>query len=118
MMGVSRVISVSLLALACGTSLAAGNAERGKEKVAACAACHAVGGDWNKTLQPEYPRLAGQHSDYLVTALNAYKRGDASQIGRKNAIMAGQAANLSSQEIADITAYLSSLPGTLHLKRR
>ena len=49
---------------------------------------------------------------------NAYKRGDASQIGRKNAIMAGQVANLSRQEIEDIAAYLSSLPGTLHLKQR
>ena len=117
-MNALRFLPFAILVAACGTAQAAGNAERGKEKTAACAACHAVGGDWNKTLQPEYPRLAGQHRDYLVTALNAYKRGDASQIGRKNAIMAGQVANLSRQEIEDIAAYLSSLPGTLHLKQR
>jgi len=102
---------------ATGSAQAAGNVERGKTKAAACAACHAVGGDWNKTLQPDYPKLAGQHADYLATALTAYKMGDKSQIGRKNAIMAGQAAALSSQDIQDLAAYFSSLPRELHLKR-
>lgn len=112
------LVSALLLALA-GSSLAAGNAERGKQKAdQVCAACHAVGGDWNKPLQPEYPRLAGQHRDYLVTSLNAYKQGDKSQIGRKNAIMAGQAAALSRQEIEDISAFLSALPGPLFTKHR
>ena len=112
------LVSTVLFALA-GTALAAGNIERGKQKAdQVCAACHAVGGDWNKPLQPEYPRLAGQHRDYLVTALNAYKQGDKSQIGRKNAIMAGQAAGLSRQEIEDISAYLASLPGSMFTKSR
>jgi cytochrome c553 len=114
----SLLASAVLFVLA-GSSVAAGNAERGKQKAdQVCAACHAVGGDWNKPLQPEYPRLAGQHRDYLATALNAYKQGDKSQIGRKNAIMAGQAAALSRQEIDDIAAYLSAIPGPLFTKHR
>ena len=110
---------VVILLTVSAPAVAAGNAERGKQKAdQVCAACHAVGGDWNKPLQPEYPRLAGQHRDYLVTSLNAYKQGDKSQLGRKNAIMAGQAAALSKQEIEDISAFLAGLPGALHVRAR
>lgn len=104
---------------ACTGALAAGSAERGKQKAdQVCAACHAVGGDWSKPLQPEYPRLGGQYKDYLATALTAYKAGEKSLVGRKNAIMAGQAAALSKQEIEDISAYLSGLSGPLHVRHR
>ena len=116
----SKIVLTLLAAavsLAASTSFAA-DVARGKQKAEqVCAACHAVGGDWTKPLQPEYPRLAGQHADYLVTALTAYKQGDKSMIGRKNAIMAGQAAALSAAEIEDLAAFLSSLPGPLHVKR-
>lgn len=109
-------VAIAAAALS-GSVLAAGNIEEGKKKAEPCAACHATGGDWNKPLQPEYPKLAGQYRDYLVTSLNAYKAGDKSVIGRKNAIMAGQAAALSRQDIENISAYLASLPGSLHIKR-
>jgi cytochrome c553 len=112
----------AIAALICTLALAApaqagGDAERGKAKAAAvCAACHAVGGDWNKPLQPEYPKLAGQHYDYLVTALNAYKQGDKSVIGRKNAVMAPMAKTLSKQDIEDVAAFLSKLDGDLKVR--
>lgn len=97
---------------------AAGDAERGKQKATqVCASCHATNGDWNKTLQPEYPKLAGQHYDYLVTALNAYKQGEKSVVGRKNAVMAPMAAALSKQDIEDVAAFLSKLPGELQIRR-
>lgn len=113
-----RMILGAALALVATGASAAGNVERGKLKAdQVCAACHAVGGDWNKPLQPEYPRVAGQHRDYLVTALTAYKNGDRSLIGRKNVIMGAQAAALSKQEIEDIAAYLSQLSGALYIKR-
>ena len=97
---------------------AGGDAARGKAKAdQACAACHSVGGNWNKTLQPDQPKLAGQHYDYLVTALNAYKQGEKSVIGRKSAVMAPMAAALSRQDIEDVAAYLSSLPGELQIRR-
>jgi cytochrome c553 len=118
-MNMHSMMAATLLALvAVPAAQAAGNAERGQQKASqVCATCHAVNGDWNKTLQPEYPKLAGQHYDYLVTALNAYKQGDKSVIGRKNAIMAPMAAGLSKQDIEDVAAYLSKLPGELQIRR-
>lgn len=79
-----------------------GNATAGKAKSAACAACHGV--DGNNTI-PLYPRLAGQHEDYLHKVLTDYQSG-----GRKNAIMQGMAAPLSAQDIADLSAYFASQP--------
>ncbi len=106
---------VSLLAVS--GAHAAGNAERGQAKATAvCASCHAVGGDWSKPLQPEYPKLAGQHYDYLVTTLNAYKQGEKSVVGRKNAVMVPMAKSLSKQDIEDLAAYLSKLPGDLKVR--
>ena len=75
-----------------------------------CAACH--GADYSKAIDPSYPKLAGQHADYLAHALVAYKRGDGPN-GRNNPIMTGQVKPLSDRDIADIAAYLSSLPSTL-----
>lgn len=117
MMKTAIALLGATIALIAATPASAGDVERGKAKAAACAACHAQGGDWNKPLQPEYPKLAGQHADYLATALTAYKQGDKSLIGRKNAIMAGQAAALSAQEIDDLAAFFASLPGPLRVKR-
>jgi cytochrome c553 len=114
----NKVLMVLLAAALPAAAHAGGDAALGKQKAEqVCAACHAVGGDWTKPLQPEYPRLAGQHDDYLVTALTAYKQGDKSLIGRKNPIMAGQAAALSPEDIDNVAAYLSGLPGPLHVKR-
>lgn len=75
-----------------------------------CASCH--GADYNKPIDPTYPKLAGQHADYLTAALRAYKRGAGSN-GRVNPIMAGQVQPLSNQDMADIGAYLASLPSQL-----
>ncbi|WP_342117067.1 c-type cytochrome [Pseudoduganella sp. OTU4001] len=109
-----------IIALFCSavsfSAVAGGNIENGKalaEKYS-CAACH--GKDYNSPIDPSYPKLAGQHKDYLQHALTAYKRGDAPN-GRSNAIMTGQVKPLSNKDIADIAAYLHSLPGTLVLKR-
>ncbi len=54
---------------------------------------------------PEYPRLAGQHRDYLAKALRDYKSG-----ARKNPIMGGMTAALTKEEIDNVAAYYSSLP--------
>ncbi len=83
---------------------AAGNAQRGLEKSQVCQSCHGRNGD--EALQPSYPILAGQHADYLVHALKAYRSGD-----RQNAVMAGFAANLSDQDIEDLAAWFSSQDG-------
>jgi cytochrome c553 len=109
-----------MTALFCGllsmNAFAAGNIANGEAlaKKYSCAACH--GADYNKPIDPSYPKLAGQHADYLEHALIAYKRGDGPN-GRSNAIMAGQVKPLSNKDIADLAAYLHSLPSGLVLKR-
>lgn len=81
-----------------------GNAAAGKQKVTACVACHGEDGNGNtENPMPMYPRLAGQHEDYLRRALSEYKSGK-----RKNAIMNGMAAPLSEQDQADLAAYFAS----------
>ena len=103
--------SLSLSAHAAG-DINAGKAAAEKYN---CAACH--GKDYNTPIDPSYPKLAGQHRDYLEHTLVAYQRGADGANGRGNAIMAAQAKPLSHQDIANIAAYLNSLPGTLVLRR-
>ena len=109
MVGFSAAISFNVQA--------AGNVEAGKAAVDkySCAACH--GKDFSSPLDPGYPKLAGQHKDYLEHALIAYQRGAEGVNGRGNAIMAGQAKALSHQEIKDIAAYLNSLHGSLVVRK-
>ncbi|MGB2248963.1 MAG: c-type cytochrome [Alcanivorax sediminis] len=78
-------------------ALAAGDADAGEAKAAPCAACHGQGG--NASI-PTYPKLAGQGEEYLVKQLQDFKSG-----ARNNAIMAGQVANMSEQDMQDIAAY-------------
>lgn len=86
-------------AWAAGDTGSGGDPAAGKEKSAACAACHKQDGNSDSA---QYPKLAGQGERYLVKQLKEYKSG-----ARENAIMAGQAANLSEQDMKDIAAYYS-----------
>ena len=97
MKSLSKTILLLVTGLVAGTAQAAGDPAAGKEKAAACAACH--GQDGNSS-SAQYPKLAGQGERYLVKQLKDYKSG-----ARENAIMAGQASNLSEQDMADIAAY-------------
>lgn len=107
----------ALLAVALSANAFAGNIEAGKAAAQKynCASCH--GADYNSPIDPSYPKLAGQHADYLEHALKAYQRGINSANGRGNAIMAGMAKPLSAKEIKDISAYLASLKGSLVLRK-
>jgi len=96
-----------ITALAAGFAHA-GNPEAGKEKSRPCAACH--GPDGNSTA-PDFPRLAGQHDDYLIKVLKDYKSG-----ARKNAIMAPQVANLTQRDIEDLAAFYSHQQGLVTRK--
>ncbi|HEU4777407.1 MAG TPA: cytochrome c [Telluria sp.] len=98
------------------SAVASGNIDAGKaltEKYS-CFACH--GKDFNTPIDPSYPKLAGQHKDYLEHALTAYKRGDGAN-GRGNPIMGGQVKPLTNQDIKDLAAYFHSLPGSLAVHR-
>jgi cytochrome c553 len=106
-----------LLSVSSFSAFAAGNIEAGKVVVQKlnCASCH--GDNFNEPKDPTYPKLAGQHKDYLVQALKAYQRGSDGAYGRGNAIMGAQAKALSNTDIQNIAAYLHSLPGTLVLQK-
>ena len=88
---------------------AAADVVAGKKKAQeVCAACHNM--DGISTI-PDYPKLAGQYSDYMAKALRDYKSG-----ARKNAIMAGMAAGLSQKDIEDVAEYYATLPAVLQTR--
>jgi len=69
-----------------------------------CSSCHGADGI---AIAPIYPSLAGQHQDYLVRAIDEYRKG-----GRKNPIMKGFAANLKDEDLKVIAKYFGTLtPG-------
>ena len=76
-----------------------------------CVSCH--GANLSKPIDPSYPKLAGQHADYLYVALKAYQTDKNPQVGRNNAIMAGMARPYTHAELKVLTAYIASLPGEL-----
>ena len=76
-----------------------------------CASCH--GANFSKPIDPSYPKLAGQHADYLLVALKAYKTDNNPKVGRGNAIMAGMAKQYTNAELKTLAGYLSSLDGEL-----
>jgi cytochrome c553 len=108
---------VSLSAVASFNASAESQIEAGKAAVAKfnCASCH--GADYHTPIDPAYPKLAGQHKDYLEHALVAYRRGAGGPNSRSNPIMGPLAKQLSDQDIKNIAAYLHSLPGTLVLRK-
>lgn len=77
----------------------------------ACASCH--GDSFSKPIDPSYPKIAGQHSDYLFVALKSYKSGAASKSGRNNAIMGGVVQQFSNAELKVLANYLGGLPTEL-----
>ena len=82
-----------------------------------CASCHGADGN---SAGGAYPKLAGQHPEYLVKQLKDFKtQPGAKQPTRNNAIMAGMVAALSDQDMANVAAYFSTQtpkPGYAHNK--
>ena len=75
-----------------------------------CVSCHGQDG---VAIAPMYPSLAGQHGDYLVRAIEEYRKG-----GRKNPIMKGFAATLKDDDIRVIAQYFSRLAPGLSTESR
>ncbi|HUJ00766.1 MAG TPA: c-type cytochrome [Usitatibacter sp.] len=76
-----------------------------------CAACHSADGN---SVNPTFPVLAGQHADYIVAQLTAFKSG-----ARPNPIMQGMAAGLSPEDMRNVAAWFESrkpLPHFAHDK--
>ncbi|MBU68372.1 MAG: cytochrome C [Cupriavidus sp.] len=128
-----NVVSYALGAMVLGAaaiSAQAADIAAGKALVekGGCVACH--GKDLNAPISPDYPKLAGQHPDYLYHALLAYQTSGNPIVGRTNAIMAGQVNStpavttkdgkprpFTRGELQDIAAYIGSIKGDLVLKK-
>ena len=80
-------------------------------KKANCASCHGV--NFSKPIDPSYPKIAGQHADYLFVALKSYQVEKGGAVGRNNAIMAGMAKQYTLPELKLLAKYLGSLDGEL-----
>ena len=98
-------VYVTALALACALSpLAAvhagGDAAAGKQKAVICAACHGVDGN---SVNPIWPKLAGQHEVYLAKQIRAFRSGE-----RKDPTMAPMVSLLKEEDIDDVAAYYAS----------
>jgi cytochrome c553 len=88
-----------------------GDATAGQAKSATCAACHGMDGN---PASSQYPKLAGQHENYVARQVELFKSHK-----RDSAIMMGFAATLSAQDMNDIGAYFAtktSLPGVADAK--
>ncbi|WP_310613190.1 c-type cytochrome [Limnohabitans sp.] len=88
-----------------------------KEKVAAlltkgaCASCH--GANFAKPIDPSYPKIAGQHADYLYVALKSYKTEGSATWGRSNGVMGGVAKQFSNAELKELAGYMAAQQGDL-----
>jgi cytochrome c553 len=102
------------LALLCGAAFAApaavaeGSAERGEVLSYTCLGCHGINGYRNAYPSYRVPRLGGQHPEYLVIALKAYRSGE-----RSHPTMMANANTLSDQDMEDIAAYFASFGETM-----
>lgn len=89
-----------LLVLAFNANAVEGDAKAGQTKAAACLACHGADGN---SMVPMWPKLAGQHAEYLTRQISLIKGGE-----RTVPEMAGVVAGLSDQDIADLSAWFNS----------
>jgi cytochrome c553 len=80
-------------------------------KKGACISCH--GDNFSKPIDPTYPKIAGQHADYLFVALKSYKTENNAKVGRANGVMGGIAKQFSNNELKELANYVSALPGEL-----
>ena len=98
------IIKLTITAAALSLSMnvmAGGDAAAGKAKSASCTGCHGMNG---KSTNPANPNLAGQKEAYLVKATKAYRDGQ-----RKDPMMSSMVSGLSDADIADLSAFYSSV---------
>ncbi len=75
-------------------------AQAGKSKASMCLGCHGNSGEGNG----QFPRLAGQHPDYLTQQLKNFKNAS-----RHNGMMQAISSSLTEEDIKGLAAYFSSL---------
>ncbi|HVY81954.1 MAG TPA: cytochrome c [Steroidobacteraceae bacterium] len=92
---------------AAAPAASAGNPERGRQISYTCLGCHGVPGYKNAYPTYSVPKLEGQHPEYIVIALQAYRSGERSHI-----TMHSQASTLTDQDMRDIAAFFAGQPLT------
>jgi cytochrome c553 len=101
---------LALLALSAALptgAVAAGDPAAGKIKAFTCMGCHGIPGYNNVYPTYKVPKVGGQHAQYLVAALQAYKNGQRTN----HATMHAQAQTLSEQDMQDIAAFFAQSGG-------
>lgn len=81
-----------------------------------CTSCH--GANLSKPIDPSYPKIAGQHADYLYVALRSYKINEKPMIGRSHPVMAGIAKQFSDKEMKVLADYVAGLPSEIQTLQR
>ena len=78
-----------------------------------CVSCH--GSNFSKPIDGAYPKLAGQHADYLYVALKAYQTQSNPQVGRANPVMGGMASGFTHAQLKLLAQYIGSLDTDLRV---
>jgi len=103
------VVATILICSAATSAVAADIVAGAQTAKQVCQACHGLDGN---SASQDFPKLGGQHADYLNKTLRDYKSGR-----RKNAIMAGFASGLSPRDIENVSAYYASQPAVVVVKQ-
>ncbi len=100
-------VLVSTTALIMSPLAAAGDIEAGRKTALekGCAGCHSVDGN---SINPQWPKLAGQNANYLAKTLKIFRSNDSETYGRIDAAMAGMAKALTDEDISNLSAYFAS----------
>ena len=104
-------VATAPAAAAAAAPLKPGDANSGQAKSATCGACHGIDGN---PASSQYPKLAGQHENYIARQIELIKTNQ-----RANPVMMGFIASMTPQDMHDVGAYFaskSSLPGVADAK--
>ncbi len=101
LLSIFAALGLSLMAL---PVMAEGNPDAGAIKGQTCIGCHGIKSYNNVYPTYHVPKLVGQHPEYILAALKAYRSGE-----RAHPTMVAQAASMSDQDLQDIAAWLGSL---------
>ena len=107
----AQPVAAAPAAAAAAAPLKPGDANSGQAKSATCGACHGIDGN---PASSQYPKLAGQHENYIARQIELIKTNQ-----RANPVMMGFIASMTPQDMHDVGAYFaskSSLPGVADAK--
>ena len=100
-----QCLTTIVLCAAVSLNVLAADPVAGEAKAALCTACHGPAGN---SVNPEWPKLAGQHASYTAKQIRDFKAGET----RRDTMMAPMIAGLTGKDIEDIAAYYAAQTGT------